>query len=88
MFVLGFQEIVPLTAQQIVQTDPEKRSVCEQSTSILAYLLSRQASMGDEVNRRARPPREQNLRLRIIKKRAGWRSFLSLYAIIKRGCSL
>ncbi|KAF9514763.1 hypothetical protein BS47DRAFT_1376435 [Hydnum rufescens UP504] len=24
MFVLGFQEIVPLTAQQIVQTDPEK----------------------------------------------------------------
>ena len=27
MFVLGFQEIVPLTAQQIVQTDPEKRHV-------------------------------------------------------------
>ena len=27
MFVLGFQEIVPLTAQQIVQTDPEKRQV-------------------------------------------------------------
>ena len=26
MLVLGFQEIVPLTAQQIVQTDPEKRS--------------------------------------------------------------
>lgn len=25
MLVLGFQEIVPLTAQQIVQTDPEKR---------------------------------------------------------------
>ena len=25
MFVIGFQEIVPLTAQQIVQTDPEKR---------------------------------------------------------------
>jgi hypothetical protein len=25
MFVLGFQEIVPLTAQQILQTDPEKR---------------------------------------------------------------
>lgn len=24
MFILGFQEIVPLTAQQIVQTDPEK----------------------------------------------------------------
>jgi hypothetical protein len=28
MFVLGFQEIVPLTAQQIVQTDPEKRCAC------------------------------------------------------------
>lgn len=25
MFVIGFQEIVPLTAQQIVQADPEKR---------------------------------------------------------------
>lgn len=25
MFVIGFQEIVALTAQQIVQTDPEKR---------------------------------------------------------------
>lgn len=25
MFVLGFQEIVPLTAQQIVQADPERR---------------------------------------------------------------
>lgn len=29
MFVLGFQEIVPLTAQQILQTDPEKRLVWE-----------------------------------------------------------
>ncbi|KAF8204786.1 inositol polyphosphate phosphatase [Pholiota molesta] len=29
MFVLGFQEIVPLTAQQIVQTDPEKRRLWE-----------------------------------------------------------
>ena len=28
MLVIGFQEIVPLTAQQIVQTDPEKRYVC------------------------------------------------------------
>lgn len=27
MLVIGFQEIVPLTAQQIVQTDPEKRCV-------------------------------------------------------------
>ena len=25
--VIGFQEIVPLTAQQIVQADPEKKSV-------------------------------------------------------------
>ncbi|OJT12528.1 Inositol-1,4,5-trisphosphate 5-phosphatase 1 [Trametes pubescens] len=29
MFALGFQEIVPLTAQQIVQTDPEKKRVWE-----------------------------------------------------------
>ncbi|TFK28875.1 phosphatidylinositol phosphate phosphatase [Coprinopsis marcescibilis] len=29
MYVLGFQEIVPLTAQQILQTDPEKRLVWE-----------------------------------------------------------
>lgn len=27
IFALGFQEIVPLTAQQIVQTDPEKKCV-------------------------------------------------------------
>ena len=27
IFAIGFQEIVPLTAQQIVQTDPEKKSV-------------------------------------------------------------
>ncbi|TFL05727.1 DNase I-like protein [Pterulicium gracile] len=30
LFVLGFQEIVPLNAQQILQTDPEKRRVWEQ----------------------------------------------------------
>ncbi|KAF5363510.1 hypothetical protein D9756_000348 [Leucocoprinus leucothites] len=29
MIVLGFQEIVPLTAQQIVQTDPEKKRLWE-----------------------------------------------------------
>ncbi|XP_006460370.1 hypothetical protein AGABI2DRAFT_150338 [Agaricus bisporus var. bisporus H97] len=29
MIVLGFQEIVPLTAQQILQTDPEKRRLWE-----------------------------------------------------------
>ncbi|RPD80946.1 inositol polyphosphate phosphatase [Lentinus tigrinus ALCF2SS1-7] len=29
IFALGFQEIVPLTAQQIVQTDPEKKRVWE-----------------------------------------------------------
>ena len=39
MFVLGFQEIVPLTAQQIVQTDPEKRSVRKRSTSTFTHLL-------------------------------------------------
>ncbi|KAH9943297.1 inositol polyphosphate phosphatase [Epithele typhae] len=29
IFAIGFQEIVPLTAQQIIQTDPEKRRVWE-----------------------------------------------------------
>ncbi|KAF8592645.1 DNase I-like protein [Ramaria rubella] len=29
LFVLGFQEIVPLTAQQIIQTDPEKKRMWE-----------------------------------------------------------
>ncbi|KAG5728501.1 Inositol-1,4,5-trisphosphate 5-phosphatase 1 [Termitomyces sp. T112] len=29
IFAIGFQEIVPLTAQQIVQTDPEKRKIWE-----------------------------------------------------------
>ncbi|KAJ8515324.1 hypothetical protein ONZ45_g7241 [Pleurotus djamor] len=38
IFVLGFQEIVPLTAQQIVQTDPEKRRIWE--TKILETLES------------------------------------------------
>ncbi|KAF8646385.1 hypothetical protein AX16_007251 [Volvariella volvacea WC 439] len=33
MIVLGFQEIVPLTAQQIVQTDPEKRRIVEHRIS-------------------------------------------------------
>ncbi|KAK0230560.1 inositol polyphosphate phosphatase [Armillaria fumosa] len=39
MFILGFQEIVPLTAQQIVQTDPEKRRMWE--TRILDTLERR-----------------------------------------------
>jgi len=38
MFVLGFQEIVPLTAQQIVQTDPEKRFVEWSGVTGLAIL--------------------------------------------------
>ncbi|KAH8094819.1 inositol polyphosphate phosphatase [Cristinia sonorae] len=39
ILVLGFQEIVPLTAQQIVQTDPEKRRVWE--TKIVTTLARR-----------------------------------------------
>ena len=35
MFVLGFQEIVPLTAQQIVQADPDKRY----AVSVFIFLL-------------------------------------------------
>jgi hypothetical protein len=41
MFVLGFQEIVPLTAQQIVQTDPEKRLVMFITTIISRALTWR-----------------------------------------------
>ncbi|CAA7259620.1 unnamed protein product [Cyclocybe aegerita] len=47
MFVLGFQEIVPLTAQQIVQTDPEKRRVWE--NKILATLDRRPQKKCDYV---------------------------------------
>lgn len=38
IIVIGFQEIVPLTAQQIVQTDPEKK--CVPGTHPLMHLLS------------------------------------------------
>ncbi|KAJ4479331.1 inositol polyphosphate phosphatase [Lentinula aciculospora] len=47
MFVLGFQEIVPLTAQQIVQTDPEKRRIWE--TTILEALDRRPQKKSDYV---------------------------------------
>lgn len=39
MFILGFQEIVPLTAQQIVQTDPEKRYVHCLLSIVTRYLF-------------------------------------------------
>lgn len=39
MFALGFQEIVPLTAQQIVQTDPEKKYALTCPHSMTAYSL-------------------------------------------------
>ena len=38
IFVLGFQEIVPLTAQQIVQTDPEKRQVHSLDNIVTRFL--------------------------------------------------
>lgn len=41
LFVLGFQEIVPLTAQQIVQTDPEKKQMWE------SYILDTLATRRD-----------------------------------------
>ncbi|KAJ3993489.1 SacI homology domain-containing protein, partial [Lentinula boryana] len=47
MFVLGFQEIVPLTAQQIVQTDPEKRRIWE--TKIIETLNRRPKKKSDYV---------------------------------------
>jgi hypothetical protein len=48
MFVLGFQEIVPLTAQQIVQTDPEKRYVPKKKYIQLKVNPESQASLGRE----------------------------------------
>ena len=40
LMVLGFQEIVPLTAQQIVQTDPEKKYDAYSSCfSIITHVL-------------------------------------------------
>ncbi|KAJ3775474.1 inositol polyphosphate phosphatase [Lentinula raphanica] len=47
IFVLGFQEIVPLTAQQIVQTDPEKRRIWE--TRIIETLNQRSKKKADYV---------------------------------------
>ncbi|KAG8690428.1 inositol polyphosphate 5-phosphatase [Ceratobasidium sp. 423] len=41
LFVLGFQEIVPLTAQQIVQTDPAKKRMWEE------YILDTLATRRD-----------------------------------------
>jgi hypothetical protein len=50
MIVLGFQEIVPLTAQQMVQTDPEKKCVFLLAWGLLqrSDFLSLQAYVGDE----------------------------------------
>ncbi|EMD40920.1 hypothetical protein CERSUDRAFT_111503 [Gelatoporia subvermispora B] len=47
MFVIGFQEIVPLTAQQIVQADPEKRRMWE--IRILDTLNKRSEKASDYV---------------------------------------
>ncbi|KAL5636707.1 hypothetical protein ACGC1H_000616 [Rhizoctonia solani] len=47
LFVLGFQEIVPLTAQQIVQTDPEKKRMWEDY--ILDTLATRRDRYSDYV---------------------------------------
>jgi len=50
IIVLGFQEIVPLTAQQIVQTDPEKRLALIFSDFLLLFTVWAlfQATMGEE----------------------------------------
>ncbi|KAG9317505.1 inositol polyphosphate phosphatase [Chiua virens] len=47
MFVLGFQEIVLLTAQQIIQTDPEKRRIWEYQ--IMEAINGRPKSCGEYV---------------------------------------
>lgn len=57
MFILGFQEIVPLNAQQILQTDPEKR--CAPNTCLHLLVLTRicrlvwEAKILDTLNRRS-----------------------------------
>ena len=50
IMALGFQEIVPLTAQQIVQTDPEKRCVLRRSSpsSSAVHHSGSQAYMGNK----------------------------------------
>lgn len=48
MFVLGFQEIVPLTAQQIVQTDPDKRSVPFVLSAGKHVSMLRQTNLGNQ----------------------------------------
>lgn len=40
MLAIGFQEIVPLTAQQIVQTDPEKKYASLRTLSSIMHLLN------------------------------------------------
>ncbi|KIJ70155.1 hypothetical protein HYDPIDRAFT_35582 [Hydnomerulius pinastri MD-312] len=47
IFILGFQELVPLTAQQIVQTDPEKKRAWEHK--IMEALNGRLHKSGDYV---------------------------------------
>ena len=49
IFAIGFQEIVPLTAQQIVQADPEKKCVrvlsfCEPIAEDVAGVYGRRKS--------------------------------------------
>jgi hypothetical protein len=49
IFAIGFQEIVPLTAQQIVQTDPEKRSVLpEEVMHELMHVFAMQTRLGKQ----------------------------------------
>ena len=48
VMVLGFQEIVPLTAQQIVQTDPEKKPVVHYPVSSYPLIRCRQTHMGEQ----------------------------------------
>jgi hypothetical protein len=56
VIVIGFQEIVPLTAQQIVQTDPEKKSVAH-SPSIWGWSAD---ALITDVYGRTKLPRPSN----------------------------
>ncbi|SRR5216684_3198400 len=55
VMVIGFQEIVPLTAQQIVQTDPEKKCCCS-----FSYVESRTDPLLTDVYGRTKSLKHSN----------------------------
>ena len=77
IFALGFQEIVPLTAQQIVQADPDKRSALELLITISDLLKRLQTYVGSQDCRYARPAPEQEEQLYPSQESPGKQAFLA-----------